>query len=54
MGDVHLPAAIGVAVASVLAAPWGARLAHAVSGPALRRVFALFMVAVGLSLVLQG
>ena len=54
VGYVHLPAAIGVAVASVLAAPWGARLAHAVSGPALRRVFALFMVAVGLSLVLQG
>ena len=54
VGHVYLPAAIGVAVASVLAAPWGTRLAHAISGPALRRVFALFLVTVGLSLVLQG
>lgn len=54
VGYIHVPAAVGVAVASVLAAPWGARLAHAVSGPTLRRVFAVFMVAVGLSLVLQG
>jgi uncharacterized membrane protein YfcA len=41
-------------VTSVLAAPLGTRLAHAISGPTLRRVFALFLVAVGLSLVLQG
>ena len=54
IGYVHVPAAIGVAVASVLAAPWGVRLAHAISGPTLRRVFALFLVGVGLSLVLQG
>ncbi|WP_343225016.1 sulfite exporter TauE/SafE family protein [Luteimonas sp. MC1895] len=54
VGYVYLPAAIGVAVTSVLAAPWGTRLAHAISGPTLRRVFALFLVAVGLSLVLQG
>jgi uncharacterized membrane protein YfcA len=54
VGYVYLPAAIGVAVTSVLAAPWGTRLAHAISGPALRRVFAAFLVAVGLSLVLGG
>ena len=52
VGYVHLPAAIGVAVASVLAAPLGTRLAHALSGPALKRVFAAFLVLVGLSLVL--
>ncbi|MGY1459320.1 sulfite exporter TauE/SafE family protein [Luteimonas sp. A534] len=54
IGYVYLPAAIGVALTSVLAAPWGTRLAHAISGPALKRVFAVFLVAVGLSLVLGG
>ncbi|WP_244240810.1 sulfite exporter TauE/SafE family protein [Luteimonas yindakuii] len=52
VGYVYLPAAIGVAVASVFAAPWGTRLAHAISGVALKRVFAGFLFAVGLSLVL--
>lgn len=52
VGYVYLPAAIGVAVASVFAAPWGARLAHAISGPALTRVFAGFLVLVGASLLL--
>lgn len=47
IGYVYLPAAIGVALASVLAAPLGTRLAHAISGAALKRVFALFMVLVG-------
>jgi hypothetical protein len=51
-GYVYLPAAIGIAVASVLAAPLGTRLAHAISGGALRRVFAVFMVLVGISVVL--
>ena len=52
VGYVYLPAAIGVAVASVLAAPLGTRLAHAISGAALKRVFAGFLFLVGLSLVL--
>ena len=47
VGYVYLPAAIGVALASVLAAPYGTRLAHALSGPALKRVFAVFLLAVG-------
>ncbi|MEZ0471433.1 sulfite exporter TauE/SafE family protein [Luteimonas salinilitoris] len=52
IGYVYLPAAIGVAVASVLSAPLGTRLAHAISGAALKRVFAAFMVLVGASLLL--
>lgn len=52
IGYVYLPAAIGVAVASVLAAPYGMRLAHRLSGLALKRVFALFLVAVGVTLLL--
>ncbi len=53
-GYVHLPAAIGIALASVLVAPLGTRLAHAISGPALKRVFAGFLFLVGLSLALGG
>ena len=51
VGYVYLPAAIGVAVASVLAAPYGTRLAHRLSGLALKRVFALFLVTVGVTLL---
>ena len=51
VGYIYLPAAIGVAAASVLAAPLGARLAHAISGPVLKKVFAVFLVLVGTSLV---
>jgi len=49
IGYVYLPATIGVAAASMLAAPYGTRLAHALSGDALKRVFALFMMVVGAS-----
>ena len=42
---------LGVAMASVLAAPWGTRLAHRLSGDALRRVFAGFLLVVALALI---
>src|SRR5690606_6163959 len=48
-GYVYLPAAAGIALASVLCAPLGTRLAHAISGSALRRVFAAFLALVGAS-----
>jgi uncharacterized membrane protein YfcA len=54
VGYVYLPAAIGVAATSVLAAPYGMRLAHRLDGASLKRVFAGFLVAVGLSLALGG
>ena len=50
VGFVYLPAAVSVALASVLAAPYGTRLAHALSGDALKRVFAGFLVLVGASM----
>ena len=53
VGYVYLPAAAGVAVASVLAAPYGTRLAHRLSGPALKRVFAGFLIVVGFSFFFQ-
>jgi len=54
IGYVYLPAAVGVALASVLAAPWGTRLAHRLSAQALRKVFALFLLLVGLSVPWSG
>lgn len=53
VGYVYLPAALGVAIASVLAAPLGTRLAHRLSADALRRVFAAFLAAVGCSFLFQ-
>ncbi len=50
VGFVFLPAAIGIAVTSILAAPWGARLAHWLSPVALKRVFAVFLLLVAVSL----
>jgi uncharacterized membrane protein YfcA len=54
VGYVYLPAAIGVALASVVAAPWGTRLAHRLSGANLKRVFAGFLVMVAAALLLGG
>lgn len=53
LGYVYLPAALGIAATSVLAAPYGTRLAHHLSPIALRRVFAAFLIAVGCSLMLM-
>ncbi len=53
-GFVYLPAAAGIALTSILLAPAGARLAHALSGMALRRVFAIFLVLVALAVLRAG
>ena len=49
-GYVFVPAAVGIALASVLTAPLGTRIAHHISGKALKAVFAVFLVLVGTSL----
>jgi uncharacterized membrane protein YfcA len=54
VGYIYLPAAIGVAIASVLAAPWGTRLAHRIGGKALKRVFAAFMIIMGIAILASG
>lgn len=51
-GYVFLPAAIGIALTSVLMAPVGAALAHRFSGRALRWVFAGFLLLMAVSLAL--
>jgi uncharacterized membrane protein YfcA len=47
VGYVYLPATAVAALTSMGLAPWGARLAHALSAGALKRVFAVFLVVVG-------
>ena len=54
IGYVYLPAAIGVAMTSVLAAPYGMRLAHRLDGDTLKQVFACFLAAVAVSLLVGG
>ena len=48
VGFVYIPAFIGISITSLLVAPWGARLAHRLEGSTLRRIFALFLVAMGI------
>ena len=47
LGELYLPAAAVAATGSMALAPVGTRLAHALSGAALTRVFALFLLVVG-------
>lgn len=47
LGFVYLPALLGVAAASTLTAPVGARLAHALPVAMLKRIFALLLAAIG-------
>jgi uncharacterized membrane protein YfcA len=51
VGYVHVPAALGIGAGAWLAAPYGVRLAHRMSGLALSRVFALALAAVGVALL---
>ena len=53
VGYVALPAFAGIAVASVLVAPLGARLAHRLPPKQLKRGFALLLVVIGV-LLLSG
>ncbi|GAB3741047.1 hypothetical protein GCM10028794_26370 [Silanimonas algicola] len=51
IGHVHVPAALGIGVGAWIAAPYGVRLAHRLSGVALARVFAIALAAVGAALL---
>ena len=44
VGYVYLPAAIGITLTSLLAAPYGAKLAHRASPVLLKRIFAGFLI----------
>ncbi|MBK5275832.1 MAG: sulfite exporter TauE/SafE family protein [Desulfuromonadales bacterium] len=53
IGFVYLPALAGVAAASILTAPLGARLAHSLPIGRLKKVFALFLLAMGIKMLLS-
>lgn len=51
LGFVYLPAVFGIAVASVCTAPLGARLAHSLPVPRLKKAFALLLLVMGSKLL---
>jgi len=53
LGFVYLPAFVGISATSMLVAPFGARLAHRLRGATLRRIFALFLIAMGVKLAVS-
>lgn len=52
-GFVYLPAFVGISISSLLVAPFGARLAHKLKGPTLRRIFAVFLIAIGVKVAIS-
>jgi len=52
VGFIYLPAFVGISAASLVVAPYGARLAHRLKGPTLRRIFALFLIAIGIKVAI--
>lgn len=53
VGFVYVPAFIGISIPSFFLAPLGARLAHRLRGPTLRRIFAAFLVVTGAKLAVS-
>lgn len=51
LGFVHLWALFGIAAASCLTAPLGAKLSHALPTKKLKRFFAIFLIVVGLKML---
>ncbi len=52
LGYVYGPALVGVAAASMLSAPLGAKLAHTLPTETLKKVFAVFLTLVGTKMLL--
>jgi uncharacterized protein len=53
VGYVYLPAFIGIAITSFLIAPLGARLAHKLPVPILKKVFMVFLVALAIKMAIS-
>jgi len=53
MGYIYLPALLGIVGASMFTAPLGARLAHWLPVPRLKRIFALLLLVVGSKMLLS-
>ena len=50
-GYIYLPALAGVALVSMLTAPLGAKLAHTLPVPTVKKIFALLLLAMGAKMV---
>lgn len=53
LGFVYLPALVGIALASVFTAPLGVRLAHSLPVERLKRMFAVFLLIVGIRMLVS-
>ncbi len=53
IGYVYVPALLGIVCASVLTAPWGARLAHSMPVPKLKRIFAILLYIVATRMLIS-
>lgn len=53
LGYIYLPALIGVAAASIVTAPLGARLAHSLPIGGLKKIFALLLIIMGTKMLLS-
>jgi uncharacterized membrane protein YfcA len=53
LGFIYLPALVGVAAASILTAPLGARLAHSLPIGRLKKIFALLLLVMGTKMLLS-
>lgn len=54
IGYVYVPALLGIASASMLTAPFGARWAHRLPTSTLKKIFAVFLVIIGIRMLLSG
>lgn len=54
LGYVNVPGAVVMAVLTTAVAPWGAKLAHALDRPVLRRAFALYLLATAALVVVKA
>ena len=52
VGFVYVPAFVGISITSMMLAPLGAKLAHRLKGPTLRRIFAVFLLVMATKLAL--
>jgi uncharacterized membrane protein YfcA len=53
VGFVYVPAFVGISITSMMVAPFGAKLAHRLKGPTLRRIFAVFLLAMAAKLAVS-
>jgi uncharacterized protein len=53
VGFVYVPALVGISITSMIVAPLGARLAHRLPARTLRRIFALFLIAMGVKVAIS-